>query len=95
MSLDFGLFCKCTSLASDHPHRLVLLLEYILRRMVQDKPDALFVRLEPKLFGNETYIYIGFVSALLAAPSDKQGTYALQMTASADSRCRSTNISMR
>lgn len=66
VSVGFGLFGECTSFASDHPHRLVFLLEHVLRGIVQDKAHALLVGLETKLLGNETDIYIGFVTGLVS-----------------------------
>jgi hypothetical protein len=66
VSVGLGLFGECTSLASDHPHRLVFLLEHVLRGVVQDEAHALFVGLKTKLLGNETDIYIGLVSALVS-----------------------------
>lgn len=61
VSLGFGLFRKCSSLAGEQPHGLIFLLECTLRSVVQDKADALLVGLETKFFGNKADIYVGFV----------------------------------
>ena len=97
VSVDFGLFGVCTSLASDQPHGIVFLHEGVLGRIVQNKTHALLVGLETKLFGNIADIYIRFMSALVRQNCKKtEGqAYALQMVANADSRSRSTNISIK
>lgn len=62
MSFGLGLFSEGPGLAGKQPHRGVFLLQSLLRGVVQDEADALFIGFEAKFFSDEADIYIGFVS---------------------------------
>lgn len=69
--------------------------------MVQDKACTLFIGLKAKFLSDKTYLYVGFVTVAIKSAQQRtthdaqNNTYALQMAASAESRSRSTNMSIR
>lgn len=79
-------------------HGSLLLLQQLFRRVLQDEPRALLVRLEPQFFGDEPDLHIGFVPITVNLDSkiaEREGTHALQIAVKADKRSRSTNMSIR
>lgn len=99
VSFGFGQFKYRTCFARKELHGSIFLLKDIFWSVVKDKPCALLVGLEAKFFSDKANFYIRFVSAKYInfglCKGRYDGPYALQMHASADSRSRSTNMSMR
>lgn len=100
MGLGLGSFEQLAGPATrKQSHHAIFLLEEVLRSMVQNEAGALLVGFETKFFSNETDVYIRFVPVLSRSVAVtrrvRTETYALQIAASAESRSRSTNISIR
>lgn len=99
VSFSFGQFKDLTCFARKKLHATIFLLKELFWSMIEDKACALLVGLEAKFFSDKANFYIRFVSAKYInfglCKGRYDGPYALQMHASADSRSRSTNMSMR